>query len=307
MNFTHLLYFQKAVQYRSINKAAKDLFITPSGLSMALNHLEKELGYPLFIRSNTGLSLTAEGKEFADDVDTILRLRQKWDETSNQIRMPQKTTLQIAVIPVIFNSVFAKLVSQLTTKESSLYIVTHEQTCREINSALLNRQMQYAILSYNETDRKSINILAKNLDLEFKPLLQDSYAVYVSEKNPLYANKHCSCKDLQPFTGISMGHDSINQFDSQRFYNLQNTLYFHNQFFLLQKIIESDCFSILPQLLRQHPFCQSGRIHALDFDEDITAIEYGFIYPKKSERSQAESDFVEATKNFFSTTICTTF
>lgn len=305
MNFTHLLYFQKAVQYRSINKAAKELFITPSGLSMALNHLEKELGYQLFTRSNTGLSLTVEGEEFAADVETILKLREKWDETSNRILMPQKTTLKIAVIPLIFNSVFGALVSHLATKESGLYIAACEHTCREINSALLNHQMQYAILSYNETDRKSIKIMANNLGLEFEPLLRDDYAVYVSAKNPLYEKTHCSRSDLLPFTGVSMGHDSINQFDSQRFFDLQNTLYFHNQFFLLQKIIESDYFSILPQLLQQHPFCQSGQIHALHFDEEITAIEYGFFHPKQSDCNQAEWNFVEAVQNYFSAITCT--
>ena len=48
----------------SMNEAAHQLFITQPSLSSTIKELEKELGTPLFIRSNRGIRITQEGQEF---------------------------------------------------------------------------------------------------------------------------------------------------------------------------------------------------------------------------------------------------
>ena len=48
----------------SMNEAAHQLFITQPSLSSTIKELEKELGTPIFIRSNRGISITQEGQEF---------------------------------------------------------------------------------------------------------------------------------------------------------------------------------------------------------------------------------------------------
>lgn len=301
MNFTHLLYFQKAAQYHSIHKAAKELFMTPSGLSMALNNLEEELGYKLFNRSKTGLQLTPQGEEFATDVAIILNMQKRWSEISRQILMPKKITIKIAVIPAVFNSLFSKIVAETITLNSPIHPAVLEYSCHEISSALLDHRIRYAITSYNENDDKSLKIMAKNLSLDFIPLTTDTYSVFVGKQNPLYKLDACTSSMLKDFTGVSMGHDSINQFDSQRFFDQTRTLYFHNQSYLLEKIVSSTCFTILPTILCSNYLCQTGLLHSLIFDEEITPICYALICPQSKDRTDAETVFVATIQKHFNT------
>lgn len=53
--------FWRVYEERSVNKAAKQLFITPQGLSKAIHALEEELDAPLFERSAQGMAPTAAG------------------------------------------------------------------------------------------------------------------------------------------------------------------------------------------------------------------------------------------------------
>jgi len=54
VNFQQLHYFEKIALYKSINKAAKKLYLAPSALLSSLNNLEKELDCQLFFRGKKG-------------------------------------------------------------------------------------------------------------------------------------------------------------------------------------------------------------------------------------------------------------
>ena len=51
-------------QARSINKAAKELFIAQPSLTAAIKELEQELGITIFSRTNKGVIVSTEGEEF---------------------------------------------------------------------------------------------------------------------------------------------------------------------------------------------------------------------------------------------------
>lgn len=50
-------------KYGSISKAAQELYISQSTISLSLINLEEELGHVLLNRSKRGVTLTPEGKE----------------------------------------------------------------------------------------------------------------------------------------------------------------------------------------------------------------------------------------------------
>ena len=71
MNLNQLKYVIEIARTRSINKAASNLFVSQSVLSTAIISLEKEIGQPIFIRSNKGVSLTPFGHTFVSYVTPI--------------------------------------------------------------------------------------------------------------------------------------------------------------------------------------------------------------------------------------------
>lgn len=62
MNTESLQYFIKVYEKKSISSAAKDLFITPQGLSKTIKQLEMELEAELFYRESHGMEATEYGE-----------------------------------------------------------------------------------------------------------------------------------------------------------------------------------------------------------------------------------------------------
>lgn len=83
MNTKDLRCFSRVYEERSVNQAAKQLFISPQGLSKIIKALEEELGTSLFSRTRTGMTPTAAGVylyehavpllEHFDEIETTIR------------------------------------------------------------------------------------------------------------------------------------------------------------------------------------------------------------------------------------------
>lgn len=71
MTFQQLQYFLEVHKAGAFSKAAKNLSVTTSSVSITIGNLEKELGYPLFVRSQKGLMLTANGKKVLEHATHI--------------------------------------------------------------------------------------------------------------------------------------------------------------------------------------------------------------------------------------------
>lgn len=73
MTFQQLQYILEIARTGTVAGAAKALFISSSSVSISLNALEKELGYPIFTRTQKGLVPTASGSQVLDYADQICR------------------------------------------------------------------------------------------------------------------------------------------------------------------------------------------------------------------------------------------
>ena len=61
-SLTALAAFEASARHRSMQRAAGELNVTPGAVSRQVKALEEELGVPLFVRSSTGLALTADAE-----------------------------------------------------------------------------------------------------------------------------------------------------------------------------------------------------------------------------------------------------
>ena len=64
MTLTQLKYVITVAEEKSMNEAAKKLFISQPSLSSAIKEIEEEIGFNVFKRSNKGVIITPEGEEF---------------------------------------------------------------------------------------------------------------------------------------------------------------------------------------------------------------------------------------------------
>ncbi|MEN2259463.1 LysR family transcriptional regulator [Paraclostridium benzoelyticum] len=64
MQINQLRYFIEVARTGSMNQAASNLFISQPNLSKAIVNLEEEFKIKIFDRTNRGVKLTKEGKDF---------------------------------------------------------------------------------------------------------------------------------------------------------------------------------------------------------------------------------------------------
>ncbi len=84
MTFPQLQYLLEIHRTGSVTQAAKNLFVTQSSVSIALSALEKELGFPIFIRSKKGLTPTPRGATIIEHATHICESHQLMLTTDEQ-------------------------------------------------------------------------------------------------------------------------------------------------------------------------------------------------------------------------------
>lgn len=73
MNTDKYQAFLRAAEAGNLSAAAETLHLTPSGVSRAVEALERELGLPLLYRTNSGVRPTPAGKELTPHIRNLLR------------------------------------------------------------------------------------------------------------------------------------------------------------------------------------------------------------------------------------------
>lgn len=70
----------------SFNKAAEKLYISANAVMKQINLLERNIGFPLFERTHTGLKLTRAGKSFYKDAKYIIQYSKEAITRASQIK-----------------------------------------------------------------------------------------------------------------------------------------------------------------------------------------------------------------------------
>ena len=85
-----------AVDLGSFSRASEVVGYTQSGLTHLLNSLEREIGFPLIVRSHNGISLTEQGRDLMPDIRQFLQANASLENRIQGIREKQTETIRIA-------------------------------------------------------------------------------------------------------------------------------------------------------------------------------------------------------------------
>ena len=99
MELLQLKYFKKVAQVGKICDAARELYISAPALSAAISRLEKDLGMPLFDRSNNKITLNSQGQIFLQGVNQIfMTLENTKGAMERSLRKQHSGTLSLCMI-----------------------------------------------------------------------------------------------------------------------------------------------------------------------------------------------------------------
>ncbi len=185
MTFQQLTYVAEIAKCGSINKAANKLFLSQSALSTAVRELESELNITLFSRTNKGVELTADGREFLNFAASLLeqkRVLESLYRDSGSLAVNTRLSVSTQRYPFA-ESAFIRLLQN--TKDNRYRYSIRETGMDAVIDDVYDHRSDLGVIYITETNSAIISRLLEHRGLSFHELASVPQCVFVREGHPL--------------------------------------------------------------------------------------------------------------------------
>lgn len=210
MTLNQLKYVIALSKENSINEAAKKLFISQPSLTAALKALEEEVGFDIFLRRKSGISLTVKGSEFLGYAKSVVEQYNILDAkyiSQNNIKRTFHVSMQHYTFAV---NAFVEVINQYGMDEYEFEI--HETKTHEVIENVKNQKSEIGVLYLNDYNKDVLGKIFNDAGLSFTPLFECGIYVYMSKKNPLANKKEISMCDLDEYPCLAFAQGDYNSF-----------------------------------------------------------------------------------------------
>lgn len=187
MTLIQLNYAIEVSRVNSLNDAAKKLFVSQPSLSSAIHSLESELGFEIFNRSKSGVTLTNQGKEFIGYAKSVIEQYEILDAkyiTKTNVRHTFSVSMQHYTFAV---NAFFKLTEKYGPDEYEFEV--HETKTYEVIENVRNQKSELGIIYMNSFNSTILQKTLTERGLTFTPLFDCHIYAYLSKENPLAQKK----------------------------------------------------------------------------------------------------------------------
>lgn len=195
MDYGMLGAFAAAYECGSINKAAKELFMSPQGLSKSVARLEGELECTLFERTRQGLNPTREAKALYARVRDLMDTCEQIRSCAGQVEMRQLLSVVSASGTLAY--VGLDFVSNFERQNPSVELRMEDLTNRLVDEALAARSAEIGLLVGPIDPRK----------YEAELFSVHPHLLIVDRNDPLASKEQIAYVDLEDRTVILLGRD----------------------------------------------------------------------------------------------------
>ena len=201
MTLQQLRYVIGIAKVGSFNKAAENLFISQPSLTAAIRDLEEEIGIVIFNRTSRGVSLTPDGEEFVAQANQLYHhyetLRGRYDKA---VQQKKKFAVSTQHYSFAVKS-FVEMVKKFNIDEYEFAL--RETKTKDVIDDVAGLKSEIGILYLGNFNRKYINYLFKERDLEFHHLIDCKAYAYMWKNHPLATRKSVNLMDLSQYPCLS--------------------------------------------------------------------------------------------------------
>ncbi len=191
MDLRQLEYFQMVAKLNNITRAAEQMHVSQSTVTLAIQKLEDELDIQLFDRSQKQLSLTAEGHVFLHKISDVLNLLHDAVAEINSYRQLQKGTIKVGIPPMPSSVLLPEILAGFKELYPNLQLSIVEEGSFDIRQ----------LLERGELDLGIVNLYHPSPLLESLPITKERIAACLPLNHPLAGNATVSLAELkgEPF------------------------------------------------------------------------------------------------------------
>ncbi len=162
-----------AIEEKSLTAAAEKLGYTTSGVSRMMAALEEETGFPLLVRSHSGVVPTEECRQLLPLMQEILALANRYNQLAGELVGLTRGTIRIGTSYYAYYDWFARLIAEFQQLYPGIEVQIIEGTSTELIGAMEEHRADLCIVSRRQGK------------YDWIPLKQDELLACLPEKHPL--------------------------------------------------------------------------------------------------------------------------
>lgn len=295
MNLNKIYYAIEVSKTGSISKAAKNLYTSQPAISMAINDLEKELGFKIFQRSQSGTQTTSKGLEYLIKCQDLIS---KYKEIQRQYCSDNNDISELRISSQHFNfavSAFMKLIEKY--KDSPFKFYLKETTSLHAINHVENDYSDLSFIYINKSYREAIFNLFKEKSLTYVSIAKVIPHVFINKDHPLANKKLIKISDLYDYPMIIYEQDDT-QILPEEFVNLPNhkqIIYTQDRGTTLGLISNTNSFNVGTGCL--HPSNGFSNIKTVKLENpENLSMDIGYVYKSSRNLSKLCKEYLNLTK-----------
>ena len=146
MELRHLRYFMAVAEALNFTKASARLRVAQPALSRQMTDLEDEIGVDLMKRSPRGVTLTAEGKPFLDEVRELLKRADESVEKVRALARGEYGELHVGYAPSPTVEILPPALAAFQKAVPRVKVLLHDLSSDELIAGLQNATLELAVM-----------------------------------------------------------------------------------------------------------------------------------------------------------------
>jgi DNA-binding transcriptional LysR family regulator len=280
-----LLLFVEVARQLSFTKAAESLEMSRGYLSTQIKQLEKELGYPLLIRSTRTVRLTAQGEQIKQGMEGIKQDLLHIERTIDYENAAVEGVIRFTAPLQLAQSSLADMCAEFSRLHPK---VSFEIECSYNSYNLVKDNFDCA---FRATQSPPENLVAKHL-FHYQRILVAA-PEYLSSREPIVAPAQLQQHQCLTGQGVETWEFSGEEVP------IQGWLTMNDNHILKQQVIEAHGLMMAPDYYVAKEL-RTGRLTQVLVEHEIWSNDVYLLYPPMANRSNKLNTFIEFAQNYFS-------
>ncbi len=201
MTLQQIKYALTIAEAGSMNRAAEQLFISQPSLSSSIKELERETGITIFLRTSKGVVPTNEGSDF---LMYARQVYQQYDLLTQKYSAQGGIKRKFGVSSQHYSFAVKAFVETVKKYDTlNFEFAMRETRTMDVINDVGTLKSEIGILYMDSFNRKIIEKMLDDNDLDFVPLINCRAYVYLWKNHPLAKEKSISLEQLRDYPCLS--------------------------------------------------------------------------------------------------------
>ncbi|NLV51366.1 MAG: LysR family transcriptional regulator [Clostridiales bacterium] len=210
MNINQLKYVLEVADSASMREASTKLYVSQPALSASIRELEEELGILIFERTNKGIYLTDEGRDF---IGYAKKAVGQYEILEDRYLSKDSDKERFSVSTQHYNfpiKAFTDVIKKMQPKKFVFSI--HETKTKEVLDDVRTLKSEVGIVSFSGSNEAIIKKLFRDYQLDFTPLMRRETYIYVWKDHKLAGRKEISLEEMREYPCVSFDQSNDSNF-----------------------------------------------------------------------------------------------